>query len=62
MLSKRVLHELEKLEGVWVAMTEREIIAHGDDAQRVYQEAKKRTKQEVTLFKVPRREEEAHVL
>ena len=62
MTSKKVLRELEKLEDVWVAITENEIMAQGDDAKRVLQEAKKRTKHEVTLFKVPRREEEAHIL
>ena len=62
MPSKRVLQELERLEGLWVAITERGIVAKGEDAKQVLQEAKRKTKQEVTLFKVPRREEEAHVL
>lgn len=59
---RKVLLELEKMEGLWVAITESEIVAKGDNAKQVLQEAKRRTKREVTLFKVPRREEEAHVL
>ena len=62
MPSKRVLQDLEGLEGLWVALTESRIVAKGDDVRKVLEEAKMKTKQEVTLFKVPRKEEEAHIL
>ncbi len=62
MPSKKVLQQLEGLEGLWVAITESGIVAKGHDAKHVLQEAKRKTKEEVTIFKVPLKEEEAHVL
>lgn len=62
MPSKRVMQEFDRLGALWVAMTEGEIVAKGEDAAQVLRQTKRKTRQEVTLFKVPRREEEAHVL
>lgn len=39
--------------GEWVAIAESKIVAHGKDAQKVYQQAKKKTPEDVSLAKVP---------
>lgn len=62
MLSEKVSKALEKYEGMWVAVTEEEIVAYGSSAKAVHEEAKKKTRKEVIVFKVPSREEEYHVL
>lgn len=62
MLSDKVSKALEKYEGMWVAVTENEIVAYGDSAKQVHEEAKKKTSKEVIVFKVPFKEEESHVL
>lgn len=47
--------------GEWVAISKNKIVAHGDDAQKVYRTAKQRYPQaNVSLAKVP--EEQALVL
>jgi hypothetical protein len=62
MLSEKVSRALEKYEGMWVAVTEDEIITSGKSAKQVHEEAKKKTKSEVIVFKVPFKEEESHIL
>jgi hypothetical protein len=62
MLSEKVSKALEKYEGMWVAVTEEEIVAYGSNAKAVHEEAKKKTSKEVIVFKVPSKEEEYHVL
>ncbi|MGH9910255.1 MAG: DUF5678 domain-containing protein [Nitrososphaerales archaeon] len=62
MLSEKVSKALEKYEGMWVAVTEEEIVANGTSAKNVHEEAKRKTSKEVIVFKVPLREEEYHVL
>ncbi len=62
MLSEKVSKALEKYEGMWVAVTENEIIAYGSSAKQVHDEARKQTTKEVIVFKVPLKEEESHVL
>jgi len=61
-LSEKVIKEIEKHEGLWIAATRDEVIAVGYDAKEVLKEAKKRTKKEVIVFKVPRKDEETHIL
>jgi len=62
MLSEKVSKALEKYEGMWVAVTEEEIVAYGTSAKGVHEEARKKTSKEVVVFKVPFKEEEYHVL
>ena len=62
MLSEKVSKELEKYEGMWVAVTADKVVAHGKSAKEVHDEARKKTRIEVSIFKVPTKDEEAHVL
>lgn len=40
--------------GEWVAIAKSKVVAHGKDAQKVYNQAKKKTpKEDVSLAKVP---------
>ena len=61
-LSEKVLKEVEKYEGLWVAVAEDGVLAYGHSAKEVLEEAERKTSKEVTVFKVPRRDEEMHVL
>ena len=62
MLSEKISKDLEKYEGKWVAITEDEIVAFGNSAKQVHEEAKKKTSKEVIVFKVPLKEEGFHIL
>ena len=51
-----------KLKGAWIAISEDGVICRGSTAKEVLIEAKERTEKKVTVFKVPRKDEETHVL
>lgn len=46
--------DTEKYAGKWIAIVEGEVVASGDDAEKVYREAKKRyPKKKPSLAKIP---------
>ncbi len=40
-------------QGQWVAIAGKKIVSHGNDAQKVYENAKKKTSTQISLAKVP---------
>lgn len=46
--------DTSKYKGEWIAIADKKIVAHGKDAQKVYQAAKKKVpKVEISLAKAP---------
>lgn len=53
--------DTSKYKGEWVAIAKNKVVAHGKDAQKVYQKAQKKApRQEISLAKAP--EEQVLVL
>ena len=48
--------------GKWIALIDNRLIASGDSLSIVRKEAKKITKKEPLIFKVPRKDEENYIL
>jgi hypothetical protein len=48
--------------GKWIALIDNRLIASGDSLNIVREEAKKITKKEPLVFKVPRKDEENYIL
>lgn len=48
--------------GKWIALIENRLITSGDSLSIVRKEAKKITKKEPLIFKVPRKDEENYIL
>jgi hypothetical protein len=48
--------------GKWIALIDNRLIASGDSLSNVRREARKLTKKEPLVFKVPRKDEENYIL
>jgi hypothetical protein len=48
--------------GKWIALIDNRLIASGDSLSSVRKEAKKKTREEPLVFKVPRKDEENYIL
>jgi hypothetical protein len=48
--------------GKWIALIDNRLIASGNSLSKVREEAKKITKKEPLVFKVPRKDEENYIL
>jgi len=54
--------KLRLYEGKWIALIDNRLIASGDSLSNVRREARKLTKKEPLVFKVPRKDEENYIL
>jgi len=54
--------KLSTYEGKWIALVNNRLITSGDSLSIVRKEAKKLTKKEPLIFKVPRKDEENYIL
>lgn len=59
---ERFRDDVGRLKGAWIAISEDGVVCRGDTAKEVLAEAKERTEKNVIVFKVPRKDEETHVL
>jgi len=59
---ERYNDDVGKLKGSWVALSEDGVVCRGATAKEVLTKAKERTEKKVIVFKVPRKDEETHVL
>jgi hypothetical protein len=58
----RYRDDVGRLKGAWVALSEDGVICRGATAKEVLAKAKAMTVKKVIVFKVPRKDEETHVL
>ena len=59
---ERYKDDVGKLKGAWIVISEDGVVCRGATAKEVLAEAKERTEKKVIVFKVPRKDEETHVL
>jgi hypothetical protein len=54
--------DVGRLKGAWIALSEDGVVCRGSTAKEVLAKAKEMTEKRVIVFKVPRKDEETHVL
>lgn len=59
---ERYSEDVGSQKGVWIALSEDGVVCRGSTAKEVLAEARKATEKKVVVFKVPRKDEETHVL